>query len=178
MRHTGLLSKLSLAFSMIVMVGVCQTSTAMPGDGAIIFPGDLIAEESPASSSADILPIIPMETTVVTIEPDSAMFAPAASQQSDFFAMAWTWLQAYPAWAGFFCVAILMTLVHFGQTMWGVEEMEETQERTDSFIEQKPAFAQAMPEVVIPQEATEHSYEDSFSSTTEEETKVPASQFE
>ena len=59
-----------------------------------------------------------------------------------------------------------------------VEEMEETQERTDSFMEQNPAFAQAMPEVVIPQEATEHSYEDSFSSTTEEETKVPASQFE
>ena len=177
MRHTHLLSKLSLAFSMVVMVGVCQTSTAMPGDGAIIFPADLISEETPASSNADILPIIPMETTVVTIDPNSTMIAPAASQQSDFFAMAWTWMQAYPAWAGFFCVAILMTLVHFGQTMWGVEEMEETQERTDSFMEEKTAFAQAMPEVVIPQEATEHSYEDSFSSTTEEETKVPASQF-
>ena len=95
MRHTHLLSKLSLAFSMIVMVGVCQTSTAMPEGGAIIFPGDLIAEETPASSNADILPIIPMETTVVTIDPNSAMIAPSASQQSDFFAMAWTWMQAY-----------------------------------------------------------------------------------
>ena len=179
MRHTHLLSKLSLAFSMIVMIGVCQTSTAMPGDGAIIFPADLIAEETPASSSADILPIIPMETTVVTIEPDSAMIAPAASQQSDFFAMAWTWMQAYPAWAGFFCVAILMTLVHFGQTMWGVEEMEETQERTDSFMERKPSFSEAMPEVVIPQEEVkEHSYEKSYSSTTEEEPQVTVSQFE
>ena len=178
MRHTHLLSKLSLAFSMVVMAGVCQTSTAMPGDGATIFPADLIAEETPASSNADILPIIPMETTVVTIDPNSAMIAPATSQQSDFIAMAWTWMQAYPAWAGFFCVAMLMTLVHFGQTMWGVEEMEETQERTDRFMEEKPTFAQAMPEVVIPQEATEHSYEDSFSTTIEEEAKVPASQFE
>ena len=174
MRYTGLLSKLSLAFAMIVSVGVYQSSFATPeAFGPILF-----AEETPASSSADILPIIPMETNVVMIDPDSAMIAPAASQQSDIFAMAWTWMQAYPAWAGFFCVAMLMSLVHFGQKMLSVEEMEETQERTDSFIEKKPAFAQAMPEVVIPQEATEHSYEDSFSSTTEEEAKVPVSQFE
>lgn len=179
MRHTHLLSKLSLAFSMIVMVGVCQTSTAMPGDGAIIFPADLIAEETPAGSSADIMPIIPMENTVVTIDPDTAMIAPAASQQSDFFAMAWTWMQAYPAWAGFFCVAILMSLVHFGQTMWGEEEMEATEEFADSFMEQKPSFAEAMPEVVIPQEEVKlHSYEKTYSSTTEEEQQVPVSQFE
>ncbi len=166
MRHTHLLSKLSLALTFIATVGVCQSTFAAPGPiGPIIF-----AEDTPAGSSADILPIIPMESTVVTIDPDTAIIAPAASQQSDFFAMAWTWMQTYPAWAGFFCVAMLMTLVHFGQTMWGEEEMEATEERADSFMEQKPTFAQAVPEVVIPQEAVKaQSYEMSYSSSTETE---------
>lgn len=166
MRHTHLLSKLSLAIAFIATVGISQSSVATPEPiGPIIF-----AEETPAGSIADILPIIPMETTVVTIDPDTAMIAPAVSQQSDFFAMAWTWMQAYPAWAGFFCVAILMSLVHFGQTLWGEEEIETTEKRADSFMEQKPAFEEAMPEVVIPQEEVKlHSYEKTYSSSDETE---------
>ena len=175
MRHTGLLSKLSLAFAMIITVGIYQSSFATPEPiGPFIF-----ADETPASSSADILPIIPMESTVVTIDPDGAMMPPAAPQQSDFAAMAWTWMQTYPAWAGFFCVAILMTLVHFGQIMWSEEELEAIKERADSFMEQKPSFSEAMPEVVIPQEEVKaHSYEMPYKSKTEEETEVSVSHFE
>ena len=63
--------------------------------------------------------------------------------------------------------------------MWSEEEMEAIKERADSFMEQKPSFSEAMPEVVIPQEEVKaHSYEMLYKSKTEEEAKVSVSQFE
>jgi hypothetical protein len=176
MRHTHLLSKLSLAIALVATIGICQTSFSTPGPiGPIIF-----TEDTQANSMIDAELFAPMINIANPAITSSDMIMPTAtSQQSDFFAMAWTWMQAYPAWAGFFCVAILMTLVRLGQSMWGEEEMEATQERADSFMERKPSFSEAMPEVVIPQEEVKaHSYEMPYSATTEKEAKVPVSQFE
>ena len=169
MRHTHLLSKLSLAIALFATASICQASFTAP-IGPIV-----IAEETPASAATEILPVLPMETNVIDIfaAGETPMATPTSSQQSDFFAMAWTWMQMYPAWAGFFCTAILMSLVHFGQTIWGVEEMEATEEHADHFVEEKATFAQVMPEVVIPQEEVqEHTYEISYNSASETEVEI------
>ena len=170
MRHTHLLSKLSLAMALIATAGVCQATFSAPVPiGPIVF-----AEETPTTPISMTPATEPANFTSDTPNFNIEFIAPAPlTQQSDFFPMIWSWMQTYPAWAGFFCVAILMTLVHFGQTMWGVEEMEATEERPDRFMEEKPSFSQAMPEVEVHvEEMQEDSYESSYDSDAETESQT------
>ena len=181
MRHTHLLSKLSLAIAVIATVGICQSSFSSPGPiGPIIF-----AEEATGGAIILAPATEPFAFPVFDEIASSDMIAPLPSttQQSTIFPMIWSWMQTYPAWAGFFCVAILSSLVYFLQTMLGVETTT-TEELADSFMENKPSFSQAMPEVEVHEEAMqEDSYESSYDSDAEtesqtEEPKVTVSQLD
>jgi len=174
MRHTSLFPRMSLAVATIVTFGICQTSSSAPYDGAFIFPADLIAEEiiaeeTPAPLAAEEFVVAPITNTADSGMTSIDFIAPTSStQQSDFFPMIWSWMQAYPAWAGFFCVAILSSLVYFLQTMLGIEQAEDAVEMADSYMEEKQSFSQAVPEVAMhEEEMQEQGYESSHSTTPE-----------
>ena len=172
MRHTSTFPSMSLALAMIATFGICQTSNATPlVEDSFIFPADLIAEDTPATPITAAPVTMPFTFPVDGGTSSSDIIVPAPmTQQSEFFPMIWTWMQAYPAWAGFFCVAILSSLVYFLQTMLGIEQAEDVVEMADSYMEEKHTFSQAMPEVAMrEEEMKEHSYESSYSSTEETE---------
>ena len=160
---------MSLAVATIVTFGICQTSSSAPYDGAFIFPADLIAEETPAPLAAEEFVVAPITNTADSGMTSIDFIAPTSStQQSDFFPMIWSWMQAYPAWAGFFCVALLSSLVYFWQTMFRVPSMEDGVELADSYMEEKQSFSQAVPEVAMhEEEMQEQGYESSHSTTPE-----------
>jgi hypothetical protein len=174
MRHTPLFSGTSLTLTLIATFGVCQTSSSAPYDGAFLFPVDLIAEETPAPLTAEEFVVAPITNSADSGMTSIDFIAPTSStQQSDFFPMIWSWMQAYPAWAGFFCVALLSSLVYFWQTMFRVPSMEDGVELADSYMEEKQSFSQAVPEVAMhEEEMQEQGYESSHSTTPETETQL------